>query len=71
MSHHYYQPGRKQKRPCKICLWHWPEVHGGEGYRCYNIRSAYYREKSSAVCTDYETRVSQTEPDEDQEILLG
>ena len=60
MSHHYYQPGRKKKRPCETCLWHWPEVHGGEGYRCYNIGSAYYREESSAGCTDYETRVSQT-----------
>lgn len=60
MSHHYHQPGRKKKRPCETCLWHWPEVHGGEGYRCYNIGSAYYREESSAGCTDYETRVSQT-----------
>ena len=60
MSHHYHQPGRKKKRPCETCLWHWPEVHGGEGYRCYNAGSAYYREESSAGCTDYETRVSQT-----------
>ena len=60
MSNHYHQPGRKKKRPCETCLWHWPEVHGGDGYRCYNIGSAYYREEYSAGCTDYEKRVSQT-----------
>lgn len=56
MSHHYHQPGRKKKRPCETCLWHWPEVHGGDGYRCYNIGSAYYREESSAGCLEHERR---------------
>lgn len=57
----YHPPRRSRLRPCKTCLWHWPEVHGEEGHRCYNVESRYYRQECSKGCLRHTCKVARTE----------
>ena len=43
---------------CQNCLWSWPEVHGGEGTRCYCQSSDHYHQPWEAGCRQYARRVS-------------
>lgn len=57
----YHPPRRGRRKACGTCLWHWPEVHGGEGFRCYNVQSEHYRQEISVGCLRHTKKVAQTE----------
>lgn len=47
---------KKRHGRCSTCLWHWPEVHGGEGHRCYCQGSPKYHQETNGGCLEHERR---------------
>lgn len=45
---------------CRTCLWHWPEVHGEEGFRCYCQESEHFHEEFSQGCRMHEKSLKET-----------
>lgn len=43
-----------KSKSCVNCLWCWPEIHGEEGYRCYNPQSPGYHRIPTYRCDKWE-----------------
>lgn len=52
----------RRKKParhglCKTCLWHWPELFGGDGFRCYCRESEHYHDEFEKGCHLHEMKL--------------
>lgn len=48
----------KQKAPCKLCLWNWPDLNGGPDRICYREYGPYYHMQCpKEACSKWEIRV--------------
>lgn len=51
------RPKKRRRGRCATCLWHWPELHGEPGYRCYCQQSPSYHLEPPTSCGEYVRRV--------------
>ena len=51
------RPKKRRCGRCATCLWHWPELFGGDGFRCYCRESEHYHDEFEKGCHLHEMKL--------------